>query len=175
MVHMSPLRLLTYIIGMVSLLMMPGVLVVSASTNTSATEQIIFYQDPPNLTAVDVPPLGKSQGDAYYFNASLRSEKDGPVIGELFGVKTVDKLSPSRTTGSEQRLTFLIFTFNDKTDQIVVAGVVDYPAQEYQFVPNKPVVRAVLSGTGKFMGVRGQVVSTRNNDSSYNHVFTLLR
>jgi hypothetical protein len=160
---------------MVLLLMMPGVLAVNASSNTSATEQIIFYQDPPNLTAVDVPPLDKSHGDAYYFNASLRSEKDGPVIGELFGIKTVDKLSSLRTTGSEQRLTSLIFTFNNKTDQIVVAGVVDYPAQEGQFMLNEPVVRAVLGGTGKFMGVRGQVVSTRNNDSSYNHVFTLLR
>jgi hypothetical protein len=160
---------------MVLLLMMPGVLAVNASSNTSTTEQIIFYQDPPNLTAVDVPPLDKSHGDAYYFNASLRSEKDGPVIGELFGIKTVDKLSSLRTTGSEQRLTSLIFTFNNKTDQIVVAGVVDYPAQEGQFMLNEPVVRAVLGGTGKFMGVRGQVVSTRNNDSSYNHVFTLLR
>ena len=173
---MSHLRLLIYIIGIILLLMMPGALAVSASSNnTSATEQIIFYMDPPNLTAVDVPPVGKSQGDAYYFNASLRSEKDGPVIGELFGIKTVDKLSSLHTTGSEQRLTSLIFTFNNETDQIVVAGIVDYPAQEGQFMLNKPVVRAVLGGTGTFMGVRGQVVSTRNNDSSYNHVFTLLR
>ena len=173
---MSHLRLLIYIIGIILLLLMPGALAVSASSNnTSATEQIIFYMDPPKLTAVDVPPVGKSQGDAYYFNASLHSAKDGPVIGELFGIKTVDKLSPLRTTGIEQRFTFLIFTFNNKADQIVVAGIVDYPSQEGEFVPSEPVVRAVLSGTGKFMGVRGQVVSTRNNDGSYNHVFTLLR
>jgi len=36
-------------------------------------------------------------------------------------------------------------------------------------------VRAILGGTGKFMGARGQLISTRNTDGSYKQVFTLLK
>ncbi len=33
---------------------------------------------------------------------------------------------------------------------------------------------AVAGGTGDFMGARGQVATTRNDDGSYRHEFTLL-
>jgi hypothetical protein len=32
----------------------------------------------------------------------------------------------------------------------------------------------VVGGTGDFMGARGQVATTRNDDGSYRHEFTLL-
>lgn len=162
----------------VSLLITIGLFIVGTSSNATPAERVTFYQDPPSLTPVDLLPLGKSHGDAYYFNATLRSAKEGPIIGELFGVLMVDKLSPlgsaGKETSMEQRLTYLVFAFNNKTDQIVVGGVPDYPAQENQFMPNTPIVRAVLGGTNKYMGVRGQVVSTRNDNGSYTHAFTLL-
>jgi len=44
-----------------------------------------------------------------------------------------------------------------------------------EFEPGKSAVRAALGGTGKYMGARGQVTSTRNPDGSYTQVFTLLK
>jgi hypothetical protein len=35
-------------------------------------------------------------------------------------------------------------------------------------------LRAVVGGTGDFIGARGQVATTRNDDGSYRHEFTLL-
>jgi len=34
---------------------------------------------------------------------------------------------------------------------------------------------AILGGTGKYMGARGEVTSTRNADGSYTQAFTLLK
>jgi hypothetical protein len=36
-----------------------------------------------------------------------------------------------------------------------------------EFDAGQPVVRAILGGTGKYMGARGQLASTRNADGSY--------
>jgi len=57
----------------------------------------------------------------------------------------------------------------------VALGARDYPPTAGEFDPGQPVVRAILGGTGKYMGARGQLASTRNADGSYTQVFTLLK
>jgi hypothetical protein len=75
----------------------------------------------------------------------------------------------------EQRATLLIFDFGNRQDQIVVMGVLDYPPTAGEFNAGQPGVRAILGGTGKYMGARGQLISNRNADGSYKQVFTLLK
>jgi hypothetical protein len=82
------------------------------------------------------------------------------------------RLTPTRTRRSAQRF---CFTFGDAQDQIIALGVHDYSPTAAEFDAGRSVVRAVLGGTGKYMGARGQLASTRNADGSYNQVFTLLK
>jgi hypothetical protein len=142
-----------------------------------STETLTVHQDAPAMNPLDLGPPGNSPGDAYYFSAPLHSSRGGPVIGEVFGSKTLIKLPTDVKSNSlEQRATLLIFTFgNNRDDQIVVMGVPDYPPNAAEFNAAQPVVRAILGGTGKYMGARGQLTSTRNADGSYTQVFTLVR
>ena len=39
---------------------------------------------------------------------------------------------------------------------------------------NTEQVRAVIGGTGTYIGARGQVTTVRNDDGSYEHSFELL-
>ena len=75
----------------------------------------------------------------------------------------------------ETRTTVLFFTFANHQDQIVAVGATEYPPTAGEFDVGQPIVRAVLGGTGKYMGARGQVASTHNADGSYTQVFTLLK
>ena len=75
----------------------------------------------------------------------------------------------------ETRATVLFFSFANRQDQIVALGALDYPSTDGEFHAGQPVVRAILGGTGKYMGARGQLTSTRNADGSYAQVFTLLK
>ena len=75
----------------------------------------------------------------------------------------------------ERRATLLFFSFVDRKDQIIAFGAADYSPSAPEFDAGQPVVRAVLGGTGKYMGARGQVTSTRNSDGSYTQVFALLK
>jgi len=85
------------------------------------------------------------------------------------------KLPTDANPNLERRATLMFFIFADGKDQIIAFGAADYSPAVPEFEAGKPVVRPVLGGTGKSMGARGQVTSTRNQDGSYTQVFTLLK
>jgi hypothetical protein len=141
----------------------------------SSTETLTLYQDAPKMKLLDLGEPGNSPGDVYHFFAPLHSSPSGPVIGEVFGSKTLVKLATDANPNLEQRATLLSFIFSDRQDQIIALGVVDYAPTAGEFEEGKPRVRAILGGTGKYIGARGQLISTRNADGSYTQVFTLLK
>jgi len=143
-----------------------------AGLRTLSTSQFVIHQDAPTITAVD--GSGENLGDAFYFHANLRLQVGGAVVGQVFGVKTVVKTGTASQPGVEQRLTNLFFISTDQQHQIVVAGVPDYPVNGAEFEVDYPVVRAILGGTGAFLGARGQLTSTRHPTGGYTQAFTLL-
>jgi hypothetical protein len=154
------------------------ILVVGASAacsdDTSKTSLTVF-SDAPTINPVDVGPPGNSPGDAYYFSAPLRDQPGGAVTGQVYGTKTMVKPPAPANPNVEQRATMLFFVFGNSQDQIVAAGVPDYPPNASQFQANQPVLRAVVGGTGKYNGVGGQLTSTRNADGSYKQEFSLIK
>jgi hypothetical protein len=144
------------------------------STNAS-TESFTVHEDAPKMSLLDLGQPGNSPGDVYHFFAPLRSSRGGPVTGELFGSKTLIKLATNTKPGIENRGTLLFFTFGGHQNQIVVFGITEYSPSAGEFAAGKSVVRPILGGTGKYMGARGQLTSTRNADGSYTQVFTLLK
>jgi hypothetical protein len=155
------------------------VLVVTAvcalrSPNLS-TETLTLYEDAPKMKLLDLGERGNSPGDVYHFFAPLHSKPGGPVTGEVFGSKTLIKLATDASPDFEKRATLLFFTFADRKDQIIALGVHDYSPTAPEFSAGKSGVLAVLGGTGRYMGARGQLTSTRNADGSYTQVFTLVK
>lgn len=144
------------------------------STNPS-TETLTVYQDAPNMKLLDLGEPGNSPGDVYHFFAPFHSKAGGPVTGEVFGSKTLIKLATDNNPNSENRATLLFFTFGGHQDQIVVYGITEYSPTAGEFAAGKSIVRPILGGTGRYIGVRGQLASTRNADGSYTQAFTLLR
>jgi hypothetical protein len=136
------------------------------------TTQFTIHQDAPTITAVDGP--GENLGDALYFHADLRLVANGDVVGHVFGVKRVIRNATEAEPGIEQRITHLYFASLDRQHQVIVAGVVDYPPDSTEFEPGRPVSRVLLGGTGDFIGVRGQLTSTRLPAGGYTQVFTVL-
>ena len=144
------------------------------STNQS-TETFTVYEDAPKMSLLDLGAPGNSLGDVYHFSAPLHSERGGPVTGEVIGSKTLVKVATDANPNLKRRATLLFFTFADRKDQIVAFGAADYSPSNPEFDAGQPLVRPVLGGTGKYMGARGQVTSTRKDDGSYTQTFTLLK
>ena len=146
-----------------------------AHSANPSTETFTVYEDAPKMSLLDLGAPGKSLGDVYHFVAALHSSPGGPVTGELIGSKTLVKVPTDANPNLERRATLMFFTFDEGKDQIIALGVADYLPSAPEFEPGKSAVRAVLGGTGKYMGARGQVTSTRNADGSYTQAFMLLK
>ena len=146
-----------------------------AHSNNPSTETFTVYEDAPKMSLLDLGAPGNSLGDVYHFSAALHSERGGPVTGELIGSKTLVKMPTDANPNLERRATVMFFTFADSRDQIIAFGAADYSPSTPEFESGKSAVRPVLGGTGRYIGARGQVTSTRSSDGSYTQVFTLLR
>jgi hypothetical protein len=144
-------------------------------SSNQSTETFTVYEDAPKMSLLDLGAPGNSLGDVYHFSAPLHSERGGPVAGEVIGSKTLVKMATDANPNLERRATLLFFTFADGKDQIIAFGAADYSPSSSEFDAGQRVIRPVLGGTGKYMGARGQVTSTRNSDGSYTQVFTLLK
>jgi hypothetical protein len=169
------LILTTRITGLAAVLASTLLAACGQRSTTPSTETLTVYEDKPTLKLLDLGPPGNSPGDVYHFFAPLHSSPGGPVTGEVFGSKTLIKMATDTNPNLETRATVLFFTFANRQDQIVAVGATDYPPTAGEFDAGQPVVRAVLGGTGKYMGARGQVATTRNADGSYTQTFTLLK
>ena len=144
------------------------------STNQSI-ENFTVYEDAPKMSLLDLGAPGNSLGDVYHFVAPLHSSPGGSVTGELIGSKTLVKVPTEANPNLERRATLMFFTFDDHKDQIIAFGVADYLPTKPEFEQGRSAVRAILGGTSKYIGARGQVPRTRNADGSYTQVFTLLK
>jgi hypothetical protein len=96
------------------------------------------------MKLLDLGEPGNSPGDVYHFFAPLHSSPGGPVIGEVFGSKTLVKLATDAEPDLEKRATLLFFTFADRQDQIIALGVHDYSPTAAEFNAGKSVARAIL-------------------------------
>jgi hypothetical protein len=146
-----------------------------ARSTNSSTETFTVYEDAPKMSLLDLGEPGNSPGDVYHFSAPLRSSRGGPVTGEVFGSKTLIKLATGTNPDVENRGTLLFFTFGGHQNQIVVFGITEYSPSAGEFAAGKSVVRPILGGTGKYIGARGQITTTRNADGPYTQMFTLLK
>jgi hypothetical protein len=54
-------------------------------------------------------------------------------------------------------------------DDIVVLGENSYNRGQQEMKDNMVQKRAIIGGTGKYRGIAGEVITTRNNDSTYTH------
>ena len=146
--------------------------VLPAAQAAPPTRTIVLTQQPPALHPVDLHIEGASVADMVLYEASVAGEQgeSGMLTGFLI---TADV--PDAETGDvhQDRLGQLSFDLGNG-NSLVVAGEAIYPGKDVEMTANAEQLRAVVGGTGEFMGARGQVETTRNEGGSYRHEFTLL-
>lgn len=143
------------------------------SNTTLAVCKLPLTQDVPELTKIDLGAPGVSHGDILFAEASLRSS--GTLVGDLNIMLTTVRLPDNMASGRqshEERFGNLVYHFGD-TDSLVVGGSSLYPINQTEIADNAPQIRAVTGGTGRYKFARGQVITKRKPDGTYEHVFEL--
>ena len=106
------------------------------------------------------------------FEADITAD-DG-TAGTLRGILITVDLPDAEGDPFEDRIGQLVFDLG-AGNSLVVAGASVYAGSTTEMKStNEPQLRAVVGGTGKFLGARGQVTTTRDPDGTYEHRFELL-
>lgn len=134
-------------------------------TSGGATS-LTLLQAKPTIEKIDA---GK-EGVLTFFEADL-STVSGETAGVVAGsILTVDVTEDG--TGFESRQRTL--TFDTPDGQIQAAGLSNYPTVERELATGDPFVVSVVGGTGKYLGVTGEVQTKHLADGSYEHIFTFV-
>ena len=142
---------------------------VAGFASGSGVQTIHVLATPGKVVYLDFPPKGKSPGDLYVVSAALLDPNTHKVIGRVRGTQThIETESGMETV--QAMLTFELGSGNE----IIIGGLSAYPLnQPPGLIKGKTVVRAILGGTGKYDGARGEEFSTRLRNGGYDHVFKL--
>ena len=98
---------------------------------------------------------------------------DDGASGEMHGVIITVSIPIGENELFLDRIAQIVVNFGN-TDTLVIAGTAAYPNGQAEMAPDSPHVRAVIGGTGRFIGARGQMVTTRRDAGHYEHTFTLV-
>jgi hypothetical protein len=152
-----------------------GVLVASVAfvapvnADSSSVTRMTLNQAKPTLFSYQNLP-GQIPGRSTYFVAQLRKPS-----GQAFGILTGNASSIAPDPGNPEEAHFRTLIFRLPGGQIVAMGNSVYPGGAAEINPNASITLAVTGGTGKYLGARGEVTSTRNADGTYTYKFRLLK
>ncbi len=144
----------------------------SCQNQTESTWQTLtFTQDQPFLTHLNLGDTAHGHGDGMAFEAVLK-DTTGTAVGEVLGwMVTADIVDgdSSSLVHITERIGTLVLKFDDE-NKIVAVGVTSYQKGEHVMKSGIEQKRAVVGGTGKYKGVKGEVTTSRNEDGTYKHV-----
>ena len=152
---------------------MASALLAFAGLQAQAGETGVFMvrQEAPVLAHADLATEGASHGDMLAFQARFATESG--TAGVLNGLLITVDIADGELDLLEERIGQLAFDFGNG-DSILAAGQSVYPGTDREMSADAPQLRAVIGGTGTYMGARGQITTTRNTDGSYEHMFELI-
>jgi hypothetical protein len=98
------------------------------------------------------------------------ADESGTTIGRLDSTLTTVGID-SPKPGDEVRISTLIFSFGDGSDQIVVNGTALYPKAAPTIASNTSVIRPITGGSGIYAGVSGWAETEHLADGTWRHTF----
>lgn len=153
-----------------SLLFIPFVVMTACNTTEKPSEWQTMTLTKSKSELVEVNDLDdvREHGEMMFFESELTDETGKPV-GQAIGMTVIIDIPGEDIAGDseiEERFSTMAIVFEDG-DEIMTMGAHVYPANEKLMQANVPQSRAIIGGTGKYMGIRGQMTMTRDVDGSY--------
>ena len=139
--------------------------------SSSAWQTFTYIQDKPLLTHVNLGDTAHGHGDGMAFEAVLK-DTAGSAVGELLGwMVTVDIVDGDSANAVHitDRIGTMVFKFDDE-NKIVASGGTVYHKGEQIMKLGIDQKRAVVGGTGKYKGIKGEITTSRNEDGTYKHI-----
>ncbi len=135
-------------------------LVAMLSVGSAQSDQTLtLMQDLPIVTHIELGAEGSTHGDIRAFEAVFRDGNG--ASGVISGMLVTVEIPIGENGLFIDRISQIVIDFGG-VDTIVIAGKSVYP------------YGAVVGGTGRYIGARGQMLTTRRDQGHYEHSITLI-
>ena len=135
--------------------------------------QVAFTNVPNTPTVVDLGMMGESPADLVVVSSAAFTDDTGRN-GTVNGFELFADLGDVASDPFDDLLGIMVYDFGDGST-IVAMSKTFIPLEDNEIPIGQTVDRALVGGTGEFLGVMGEDAVTRNADDSYSHVLTLDR
>jgi len=142
-------------------------------TGPVAAEQslTISHGPVPTPTYIDLGAPGDSVGDQRIWQFDGQTGDQQNVVMDWVMTTTGQS---SEKLGMERRVTLGVFSIGqDAKNTILIQGVGLYPKTGSTLKSDAVLQRAVIGGTGKYVGAMGSVTSTHLADNTWRHAISL--
>ena len=142
----------------------------SDDEGSDGPKDFTLVQEKPEITEADNGARGTTKGDQFHFEARMNDE-DGEAAGIVLGELTVTGLPGrfGRPKGLQINRSELIFRLDG--GDIMALGLSEYARAGWKLTADEPATRAIIGGTGDYAGARGELVTTRKSDGTYEQEF----
>ena len=144
----------------------------NSKTFNNTSTIIKINQEVPNIIHIDLDKEGASHGDLLAFDADVITNNN--IKGKLSGYLLTIFIPEENHENFQEKMLQMVFDFGEG-NTIVVGGKSIYPnIDKSEIVENQLQLRAIIGGTGSFIGARGQISTKRNDDGTYEHLVELV-
>ena len=144
----------------------------NSKTSNNTSTIIKINQEVPNIIHIDLDKEGTSHGDLLAFDADVITNNN--IKGKLSGYLLTIFIPEENHENFQEKMLQMVFDFGEG-NTIVVGGKSIYPnIDKSEILENQPQLRAIIGGTGSFIGARGQIITKRNDDGTYEHLVELV-
>jgi hypothetical protein len=140
----------------------------------SAWQTLTFIQDKPLMTHVNLGDSAHGHGDGMAFESVLK-DTTGTAVGEVLGwmvtvdIEDGDSANPVHIT---DRVGTMVIKFDDQ-NKIVTSGGTSYHRDDKLLKLGVFQKSAIVGGTGKYKGIKGELTTSRNEDGTYKHILDI--
>jgi quercetin dioxygenase-like cupin family protein len=124
---------------------------------------------PVSITLANPQSDGHQPGDLRVTSLPI-ADVSGATVGRLDSTLTTVGIDVPNV-GDEVRISTLIFSFGDGSDQVVVNGTALYPKAAPTIASSTSVVRPITGGSGMYAGVGGWAETEHLADGTWRHTF----
>ncbi|MEC7583622.1 MAG: hypothetical protein VYE77_04835 [Planctomycetota bacterium] len=135
---------------------------------------MVLYNSPPIIAHFHLEDTARAHGEIVSWHADLDDAegKGATRIGHCNGTMQVTRDNDGHGDDREHRMTTIELDWDDSDDSLLIAG--SHPYRHGVVQSDTRMIRAIIGGTGRFMGARGQMISERLQSGWYRHSIWLI-
>lgn len=148
----------------------------SVSTDNQHSKIFTLIAKSESLYELDVVEDGHSHGDIKIFEGSFTDKKNKNIVGRFTAMHetvSVPQKNGDREQVHEDRFRTIMLEFDDGST-ILVKGLTHFSIGKSRMDMNESRGAAIIGGTGKYIGARGQYTATRIAELLYEFKLEIL-